>query len=54
MENPIARATMVVYRPVVRLDHAGSQDAILLAFLAMAVTIYPLMQSGVRVHAAPG
>ena len=54
MENPVARATMVVYKPVVRVIMRFPKFAILLALIAMAVTLYPLMPAGLRVHAAPG
>ena len=54
MENPVARATMVVYKPVVRWIMRFPKIAILLALIAMAVTIYPLPPAGLRVHAAPG
>ncbi len=46
MENPVARATMVVYRPVVRWIMRVPKTAILLAFLAMAATIYPFLHLG--------
>ena len=46
MENPIARATMVVYKPVVRVIMRFPKFAIMLALIAMAVTIYPLSQLG--------
>ncbi len=46
MENPVARATMVVYRPVVRWIMRAPKTAILLACLAMAATVYPLMHLG--------
>ncbi len=46
MENPVARATMVVYKPVVRLIMRFPKFAILLALIAMAVTFYPLSQLG--------
>ena len=45
-KNPVARATMVVYRPVLRWIMRFPKLAITLAFLAMAVTIYPLMHLG--------
>ena len=45
-KNPVARATMVVYRPVLRWIMRFPKLAIALAFLAMAVTIYPLMHLG--------
>jgi Cu(I)/Ag(I) efflux system membrane protein CusA/SilA len=45
-KNPVARATMVVYRPVLRLIMRFPKVAIILACLAMAVTIYPLMHLG--------
>ena len=45
-KNPVARATMVVYRPVLRGIMRFPKLAIALAFLAMAVTIYPLMHLG--------
>jgi copper/silver efflux system protein len=45
-KNPVARATMVVYRPVLRGIMRFPKLAITLAFLAMAVTIYPLMHLG--------
>ncbi len=45
-KNPVARATMVVYRPVLRGIMRFPKLAIILAFLAMAVTIYPLMHLG--------
>ena len=45
-KNPVARATMVVYRPVLRWIMNFPKLAITLAFLAMAVTIYPLMHLG--------
>ena len=46
MENPVARATMVVYKPVVRVIMRFPKFAILLALIAMAVTLYPLSQLG--------
>ncbi len=46
MENPIARATMVVYKPVVRGILRFPKTAILLAVLAMAATIYPFSHLG--------
>ena len=46
MENPVARATMVVYKPVVRFIMRFPKLAIFLAFLAMAATIYPLWHLG--------
>ena len=45
-KNPVARATMVVYRPVLRWIMRFPKLAITLAFLAMVVTIYPLMHLG--------
>jgi copper/silver efflux system protein len=45
-KNPVARATMVVYRPVLRAIMHYPKTAILLACLAMAVTIYPWMHLG--------
>ena len=45
-KNPVARATMVVYRPVLRGIMRFPKLAIALAFLAMLVTIYPLMHLG--------
>jgi copper/silver efflux system protein len=46
MENPVARATMVVYKPVVRGIMRFPKLAIILAFIAMAVTLYPLSKLG--------
>jgi Cu(I)/Ag(I) efflux system membrane protein CusA/SilA len=46
MENPVARATMVVYKPVVRVIMRFPKIAILLALIAMAVTLWPLSQLG--------
>jgi Cu(I)/Ag(I) efflux system membrane protein CusA/SilA len=46
LENPVARATMVVYRPVVRWIMRAPKTAILLAFFAMAATIYPFLHLG--------
>ncbi len=46
MENPVARATMVVYKPVVRWIMRVPKTAIILAFCAMAVTIYPFLHLG--------
>ena len=46
MENPVARATMVVYKPVVRVIMRFPKSAILLALIAMAATLYPLTQLG--------
>ena len=45
-KNPVARATMVVYRPVLRGIMRFPKLAITLALVAMAVTIYPLMHLG--------
>jgi copper/silver efflux system protein len=45
-KNPVARATMVVYRPVVRWIMRAPKIAILLACLAMAATLYPLWHLG--------
>ncbi len=46
MENPVARATMVVYQPAVRGIMRFPKTAILLACLAMAVTVYPFLHLG--------
>ncbi|MFI5330400.1 MAG: efflux RND transporter permease subunit, partial [Desulfobaccales bacterium] len=46
MENPVARATMVVYKPVVRVIMRFPKIAIFLALIAMAVTLYPLSKLG--------
>jgi Cu(I)/Ag(I) efflux system membrane protein CusA/SilA len=46
MENPVARATMVVYKPVVRGIMRFPKFAIFLAFIAMAATTYPLLHLG--------
>ncbi|MCX5888412.1 MAG: CusA/CzcA family heavy metal efflux RND transporter [Deltaproteobacteria bacterium] len=46
MENPVARATMVVYKPVVRWIMRVPKTAIIMALIAMAATVYPLMQLG--------
>ncbi len=46
MENPVARATMVVYKPVVRVIMRFPKFAILLALIAMVATLYPLSQLG--------
>jgi Cu(I)/Ag(I) efflux system membrane protein CusA/SilA len=45
-KNPVARATMVVYRPVLHVIMRHPKIAILLAVLAMAVTIYPFSKLG--------
>jgi len=45
-KNPVARATMVVYRPVLHWIMNFPKLAITLALVAMAVTIYPLMHLG--------
>ena len=46
MENPVARATMVVYKPVVRWIMRFPKTAILLAIIAMAATVYPFLHLG--------
>ncbi|MCL4502299.1 MAG: CusA/CzcA family heavy metal efflux RND transporter [Deltaproteobacteria bacterium] len=46
MENPVARATMVVYKPAVRHILRFPKLAIFLAMVAMAATIYPFMHLG--------
>jgi Cu(I)/Ag(I) efflux system membrane protein CusA/SilA len=44
--NPVARATMVVYQPVLRVILRFPKTAILLAFIVMAITIYPFAKLG--------
>ena len=45
-KNPVSRATMAIYRPVLRVILAFPKSAIFLALVLMLVTFYPLLHLG--------